>query len=266
MTGIFIISIILFLSYYFINNYNSICVYKISGEDKLSYTIDGIFITSKEKSYIRLGKIVLPNEEKIVKYKLYYLNNNTEIKIFEGTNPEQLLINIFGKDELYSYSSIEKIKDNSFIEIISSNNNIYKIKLNFKKDFSNKKIFSKNKSSDSKEINKFEELEIPKYIKDNFNFNAEDNEYVLNITKNKIKIEQKYFLEMKILLITEQNDDKIEQYEYSFDDQCLSYSKISKEKVVDEFSYLFTNNTCILKKCNNEKINYFNDEYLKNIL
>ena len=49
--------LLLFLSYYFINSYNSTNVYTIYGQSKNFTTYDGIMIITKEKMYIKLGKL-----------------------------------------------------------------------------------------------------------------------------------------------------------------------------------------------------------------
>ena len=44
-----ILSLVIFLGYYFLNNYNSIKVYKVSGKENIFMTHNGIFVTTKNK-------------------------------------------------------------------------------------------------------------------------------------------------------------------------------------------------------------------------
>lgn len=78
-----LIFIIMFLSYYFINSYNSIKVYTINGESNSFRTVDGIFITTKDKIYFRLGDLSYNQNIKIDNFELYYLENGEEKKCFQ---------------------------------------------------------------------------------------------------------------------------------------------------------------------------------------
>lgn len=72
---IILLLLLIFLSYYFINSYNTVKVYTISGTNKNIDLYDGIFITTKEKSYLKLGKIKRLNSD-VKSITLYYKKNN----------------------------------------------------------------------------------------------------------------------------------------------------------------------------------------------
>ena len=73
--------IVAFFVYYFISSYNTIKIYKIDGHGENFYTNNGILITTKQKSYLRLGKIepeIEKNIDQIKNIKLYYINNQNK--------------------------------------------------------------------------------------------------------------------------------------------------------------------------------------------
>ncbi len=116
-TAIIIVLSMLFLTYYFMNTYNSIKVYRINGENSNFYIDDGIMIVSNEKAYIKLGDAIRYKDQNIHSYRLYYVKDNQENNVYTSSDINELITNKFGKSELFSYKDIEYIKQNSFIEI-----------------------------------------------------------------------------------------------------------------------------------------------------
>ena len=55
---VIIVVVFAFFVYYFLNTYNTIHVFLVSGTNEKFSTIDGVAIFSKGKSYIKLGKII----------------------------------------------------------------------------------------------------------------------------------------------------------------------------------------------------------------
>ena len=156
-----------FLGYYFITNYNSIKVYKVIGESEHFKTSEGILITTKNKSYIRLGRLIEFNKGidiQINKMKLYYKDkNNKEYIIFESEKPEVLINDDYGYNEYFIKNNLRK-NNNLFLEIEYNNSkcNIIKLKLypKFKNDL--KSINGNNsisviKDKPDKDIQKSEE-------------------------------------------------------------------------------------------------------------
>ena len=78
--SILIFIIVLFLFYYFLNTYNSIHVFLVSGVNENVSTVDGIAIFSKGKSYIKLGKVKLNNDKTIDNID-FFIMINWEINI-----------------------------------------------------------------------------------------------------------------------------------------------------------------------------------------
>ena len=60
--------------YYFITSYSSIKVYKVSGTNETIDLYNGLFIITKEKAYLKIGKIKNRSDE-ISNINLYYIKN-----------------------------------------------------------------------------------------------------------------------------------------------------------------------------------------------
>lgn len=137
----FIMTLItLFLGYYFINNYNSINVYKISGNDYNLYITDGIMIVSREKIYIKLDPI--NSNSKIKKISIFYKKNRKNKILYsnEDNDINNLIINNFNNNEIYTYNDLKYIKKSLFLELTFYDDNTISIPLKLEKDFSNTKI------------------------------------------------------------------------------------------------------------------------------
>ena len=97
--GILLLS---FLSYYFINSYNSTEAYMIGGDNKIFNTNNGIFIITKEKYYLKLGKLRYSEKLKINNIELYYLKDNKKILIAKDIDVDNLnIIESYGYGEKY---------------------------------------------------------------------------------------------------------------------------------------------------------------------
>lgn len=149
---IFIITIaillILFLGYYFVTSYNSIKVYKVDGEGKNFQFHNGILLTTKQKAYFRLGKIKNENEKDIKKIGLYYLGKNHKQKLIQESDDTNIIITTrFGYDEFVEYKDLTKKLNTMYIVVTYNDNKKEKIKLNFRKDFTNDALFIKEDSN-----------------------------------------------------------------------------------------------------------------------
>ena len=155
--SISIITILLlaFLSYYFINSYNSTKVYTIYGEGNDFKTYDGLMIITKEKAYIKLGKLTNKKEHQINNLKMYYKYNGKNKKLVEGQDIDTLAI----RDNIgYAEKINEKYINNLYLEITYNENEKEIIKLKFVKDFSNNKLFFTQQQKGEIKTEKQEEI------------------------------------------------------------------------------------------------------------
>ena len=146
-----------FLSYYFINSYNSTKVYTITGNGENFKIRDGIYLTTKGKNYIRLGNVKYNEDLNITNIKMYYKDKNKEIIIMENKDIEQFVI--MNRKSYYNQS----VRDNTYIEIKYNDKQKETIKLKFKRDYSNNSLFFDNKTeynSKIKKVTKFKSANI----------------------------------------------------------------------------------------------------------
>ncbi len=143
---IIIVSILLvFLGYYFINNYNSIKVYSVNGRSGDFKTYNGIFVTTRNKLYMRLGEIKLRGKKdvsKMNKVQLFYLNKeNKKVAILEDNEADILLDEDFGYKEYFYTNNLNEILNRMYIEITYNESEKEIIKLKFKEKFENNFLF-----------------------------------------------------------------------------------------------------------------------------
>lgn len=144
--------LLIFLGYYFINSYNSIKVYKINGEGENFKTTNGILITTREKMFLRLGKIMNEKNKEIKEVNLYYYDEkNNKHMIQKSSNTEVLITTKYGYDEFFIHEELNEIMKKMYLEIIYNEKEKETIKLNFKKDFANNFNFFKRKSKGKEE-------------------------------------------------------------------------------------------------------------------
>ena len=131
-----------FLSYYFINSYNSIEVYKTQSNNDKFVTLDGIFIITKEKYYLKLGKIKNKIDAKINSIKLYYKIGNKKNILIDDTNIDDITImDSYGYGEKLTRTNINDLKNNLYIEVTYNENQKTTMKLRCKRDYKNSSLF-----------------------------------------------------------------------------------------------------------------------------
>lgn len=245
---IFIITIItlllIFFIYYFITSYNTIKIYKISGTGDNFYTKNGVMINTKQKSYIRLGKLESFESKDINKVKLYYYNKNKKkIVLYNDNISDVLLTDYYGYNEFYKYEDLEYVKNNLYIDI-EYDNKLETIKLKITKDFSNDNIFNR-KVKNSIEKDKIQEIDAD-YSKKILTAleekgHKEDNIIKYEVDDNNKKIVFTYFFNNLEISIIENdieeifnlslNIDKIIIYRKTIDCKENNYYKLTaKEK------------------------------------
>lgn len=211
---VFLISIIvllfIFFGYYYINTINAIKVYSISGKSEKFLLHEGMLITTKQKSYMKLGKIIINSDDKINNIKVYYQDNNVKKLIFEDKEIDKTIRNRYGYEEYFKQTDISTIIKNSFIEITYNNSQTEIIKLSYERDFINswslltEKSDKKTKKRNIKESD-IDTQKIVDYIIDK-GILVGDN-YVLDNSNDKNSI--KIIYQIKLNQITLEIDNKI---------------------------------------------------------
>lgn len=228
-----ILSLVIFLGYYFINNYNSIKVYKVNGKENIFMTHNGIFVTTKNKVYLRLGKITQQNLEEdkdINKVKLYYKIKNKEYVLFEENKTDILIDEEYGYKEFFLNNDMNKAINNMYLEITYNETEKEIIKISFKETFKNTFSF----------LNKKENV---KALKDKINLNdfRKKEALVNELTqaakervKEQLDIRQK--LDSGVSLKENQNVDEKEDYyenNYQYTEET-NYQEPTQEVFIEE--------------------------------
>ena len=145
--SISIITILLlaFLSYYFINSYNSMEIYKVANTNDKFTTTDGIFIITSEKYYFKLGKIKNKIDAEINNIKIYYKKGKEKIVLVEDKEIDNIMIiDSYGYGEKFSKEDINKFKDKLYIEIDYNETEKVSFKLRTTRKYKNSSLFFLN--------------------------------------------------------------------------------------------------------------------------
>lgn len=258
--------LILFFVYYFVDNYNSINIYRVTGS-KNGYLIDsGIAVVSKEKTHFKLGRISNETEDnkKIVKTRLYYKKGNEEKLIYEGGQDatEYLYINKYGDDELFNHRDIDYFVKNLFLELILDNNEKIIMPLKLEKDYSNDNLINKYINTSPTERNALtDEIEIPQYIKDYFKYDDETSTY----TYKDGNITQEFHPDVLMFILYIKDTEITQRFEYSIELNTISYYNYTNSELNNSFVYNLDKNECFFGNCNKSKIEYFEKKYLEKI-
>ena len=261
-----------FLAYYFINSYNSITVYKIEGENKNFTMQNGIFISTKQKTYFRLGKLIYNNNIEVKNVRLYYKNGNKEKTIFKDSDADILITDYYGYNEFFPYEDINSIVKKLYLEINYNNNKVEILKLKVKKDFANDIFFYHKKAvngQNSKKIEpviKNESSEMSRIISNmREKGNKVDETYVIDKKDQKKDILLRYFENSEEIILDVIENSCTETWNYMFDKEyILVYSKYKNEKLIRR-EYITFLNLDDLKSSEKSIINsffYYINKYL----
>ncbi len=238
ISSLLVFSLFTFFGYYFFTNYNSIKVYRISGESENYLVTDGILFISKHKMYFKMGEInTKTGDTPLLDIELYSKLNEENKLIYKGS-ANQLLIDNYYSEEYFNYNEIIK-QDRLFLKICHEND-CEDIKLSCFKDFQNSSFIYKkennsidNNDNDNDNDNSVDE-EIPNYIKENFEFNEQNNNYTKK-EQNKLFF---YNQESKIFLLKINNKNIEKNYQYNLNTKELYYFEFDtkEKKIVKEIN------------------------------
>lgn len=209
-SSILIIStlIFLFLIYYFITTYNAIKVYTVGAIGDKFVLNEGMFITTKYKTYMKLGKIIPSTNQEIVNVRIYYQKKNKKRIIFENIDSDKTMVDLYGYEENFPQKDIKDILHHSYIEITYDENQKETIPLTFERDFTSKSYFFLKRSPAGmimkKEEKELSEKDLVDFLKQKGKLLGSD--YVLEINKDNIRF--LYYSNLQQIVIS-QNDDII---------------------------------------------------------
>lgn len=263
--------VISFLIYYFVNTYNTIHVFLVSGVSDNFSTIDGVAIFSKDKSYIKLGNIDSNNKDiKSIEF-LYFDKYEKEHMLIISNKLDYVLTSTNGDNQSFSYSNMNYIKNNSFLRI-KYNNTEELIKIIFNEDMSNSSLFKdgsgNNIEIDQNALNNDNNIAtIENYFKSNFKYDKDSRQYYKEVKNHDKNVNMYYSIDTYTISIFEDYDDGVcKSYIYSIINNEFEYLNELSGEVINNFVYDILNNQCIDGNCDKTIIEYFNQNYLKNML
>ena len=220
-TSIIGVLLMIILMIYFISNYNSIKVYKVSSISDHFRIVDGIIISTSSNTYFKLGRVELKNNEQvsIQKVKMYYQKGKEKEVIFENNVEDRLYVDREGYQELYR-KKFNEYKDHLYLEISYNNQETEIIKLDLKEDFSNDitMIFDESKII---------KPQLTKEIQDKLDYAYQEEQ---------ISYEQKYQIRQELPVFNNeliQNNEPIQDNPVIIE-QTVSKESISMKTVVEE--------------------------------
>lgn len=250
--------LIAFLLYYFITSYKSIKIYTISTSNSEISNVEGLFIKTNSKLYLKFDDINFnEHKAKIKKITLYYIDEfGKEILICSTFENNIKLIDYIGYNEYFDISKIDYIIENMFVRFEFENKNEEIVKLIFTEDYTNNKLFLFNKKSIGINIalndakNESDDL-IIKLIKNNFNKTKNGYEYKDIKNNNEINA----IFKNEILIINVTNDKYIEEWQYNFNNKLIIYDYSDNHKL--GFTIYYKNNSyiCLIGSCVNYEAN-----------
>lgn len=241
-----IITLILsFLTYYFINTYNSLKVYNIGYSSNDITITNGLFVYTKEKIYFSLGNI--DTNYDISKLRLYYKNKEEEKNIFTTDSSFITLVEFKSKESVFYTKSIKDILSNLFLEIILENDK-KELKLDFVKSFSNNYIFPSVPEQIEKNIELKYNQEIEGKIKKNF---KKDSDVYIYKEKNYVFT---YIPEAKSLNLIMIENDISKEWNYVLISGYLEFNEYNDVKTFNSFSYDGKDMICNINMCRDEEV------------
>ena len=180
---IIIIAILLvaFLSLYFINNYNKVKVYSLSGESEhFSYT-DGLFIFSMDEKILVNGKLTSNTDDiKLEDIKKMALKINDKIVkeatfVFDGIDYEKL-----GYNELFDFNSNNLNNISAIIEYKKGKERLTEeLKINLDLVLKNNGFQDKYDHLLEKQLNDYETITLRKDLSQIWYYNSKNNMYAI---------------------------------------------------------------------------------------
>ena len=246
LIGCIILLFIMFLSYYFINQYNSIQIYIINGQSENFLVSNGLFIETNYKKYFKIDNLEHSNQYTINSITLFYKDkNNNDILIYSINDNKGILFTDYAcYNEYLPKENIKRIVNNLYLKIIYNDDLQEIMKLDLKRDYiNNELIFKKDE-----------------YIKDNSLKNKDNTTYNNEYIKNSIK--EKYQKDGILFSFINEDIKTKKTFVYNEISDELIYNIYNSNNQLEE-SYIYTllNNSITFIKYENQEIKY---SYIEN--
>lgn len=262
LISVIIVLIVCFLTYYFINTYNSLKVYLVSYDSENLKIQNGVLVMTNEKLYFNLGDISSDSEIKFV--ELFYKDKQNNEKLIIRTEDLNIIFNDFeGYNEYVNFDNINFVINNLYLKVVYADDEDI-IKLNVNKHFSNDYLFSKSKIESSNEKIDFDNTiyEVEEKIKSTYE--CLDNFCIGNYKDYEII----YVIDARTLSINSISERNNYEWIYNFGNENLIFQEYNNtNEVINKFTKSKDNNFCEIGNCKNieNEITIF-DEIINSII
>ena len=236
--------VLLFLILYFILNYKKTIIYNINAESKNCEIKNGLLVYTNEKSYFSLGNIDC--NQNIEKIEIYFKETGTDLILIDSQESDSILLfesNGYNEYEINKF----KYKNNNVYVKIYFDNNEELIKLDFQKDYINKRLLPFKVNSISDDYLPSEKRKINDdllKLKEQLVFDKNENGFVKDYKFKKLKLHVNLDYENSYLVVASKDNYNNESFyiymlnfnTFGYEDNNMSFSKSPNQFVCNSKS------------------------------
>lgn len=238
------LSIISFLVYYFVYNFNSFKAYVLSGSSKNFAMDQGLIVTSKNKSYMKFGEIRSHDNIPIDRVELYYKEDNKVETLLRTERLDTILVDLKGYRAFMDFSEMGETLTHLYIDIYYGDEQVDTIRVIASLDYKNDNLFPKfckNISENYVDKKKVKMSDIPIFIRENFKLDKDRYSYKIKDDDNEYILE--YDLGSSFIMAYDINDIMFNM-RYTLDDKTIDISRLGKGATYD-----YLNKKCVSNSC-----------------
>ena len=236
--------VLLFLILYFILNYKKTIIYNINAESKNCEIKNGLLVYTNEKSYFSLGNIDC--NKNIEKIEIYFKETGKDLILIDSQESDSILLfesNGYNEYEINKF----KYKNNNVYVKIYFDNNEELIKLDFQKDYINKRLLPFKVNSISDDYLPSEKRKINDdllKLKEQLVFDKNENGFVKDYKFKKLKLHVNLDYENSYLVVASKDKYNNESFyiymlnfnTFGYEDNNMSFSKSPNQFVCNSKS------------------------------
>lgn len=224
---VIIMSAALFLGYYFLSSYNTIKMYKVSGETDNFSVNTGTLLISKDKIILAFS-IDSKNELEITSISLNYIKGNNSNLVVSKTSPFIYIVDSYGYNEYFNYDDLRKNKGYFSLEIFS-NDIKDNLKLTLEQEYGNKHLFTKKTLpiGDGTVYKDESTISVPSEIEKTFNY--KQGIYSYNFNHDGKEVDVYYYKSEGLFMVNEFQENTMQVWHIFLGDAELHYS-LNKDK------------------------------------
>ncbi len=257
---VIVISIVLFLSYYFLSSYNTIKMYKVSGETDNFIVNVGTLLVSKDKIILTFS-VDSKNDLEITSMSLNYIKDNNPNFVVSHTSSFIYIVDSYGYNEYFNYDDLQKNKGYFSLDIFS-NDIKDTLELNLEQVYDNKKIVIKKTLPIRDDTTTYETpvKEVPPKIAKNFNY--KQGIYSYSFKEDDKAVDVYYYKEDGIFMVNEFQETTIKTWQTFLGEKDFHYSlSVDKELIYSDYIKIDNMNYEESKIYDYFKVNYI-DKYV----